>query len=272
MRHRPLLVIGVLFLLCSIGCDRASNTSQEALSETSSNTSTSRPVASAGHSAEPAATDSQVEQILRETQAVYAAAKTYRDTGVETTYLTKPPAGPKVTAERHFETRILAPTTFRVDIREGTAKGADVYWTGGEPEGKGQRFSATTQTSFDAPAEYLLPGNYEFTTIVPRMMMPFLLIGFSKPVTQMKNASLAGEETIDGHRCWVVTGENSGSEKTLWIDQQSHLIRQARRRALEKHRGDASAPSSETIITYKPELDPSLTDEDLRFVASTEKQ
>jgi hypothetical protein len=60
---------------------------------------------------------------------------------------------------------------------------------------------------------------------------------------------LAGEETLDGHACWLIKALTTKQQSAqFWIDKQSFLLRQF------KFKRQAGAISEERVLTWQPEV------------------
>lgn len=272
MRKLGLSAFAVLLIGSGLACDGSGNGPARATPG-----APAAPAPTAEPNAAPAVANSQAAEILQATNAAYTEARSYRDTGTETKYVGLAPNEPMTAAsENRFETRIVAPDTFRVDIHKGDD--IDVYWNGGVPAEKAKHYTGigsgigSIHKVYEQSVENMFPVN-DFTLVVPRLMLPFLLKGplNKKPITRMENPRLDGEEVVDDQPCWKVIGTYQIKEATLWIDKQSHLIRKFRHASGTSATGSVAGGRSvtvhggETIVTFHPELNPPLTPEDLTF-------
>lgn len=182
------------------------------------------------------------EQILQTMAETYSRATSYSDRGVRVTEFSAPQ--PHTNQER-FDTAFTRAAGFRFDFDNGHVPTPIVVWTN---NGKLHRYWAPG--AIEDESDLAIAAH---TSAVPRLLLPALAPGTS--VAELQHARVAGTEPVDGHPCWRVVGTwVGGDELTVWIDQNTHLLR---RTATHHHFPDAiERPAFDTQETtsYEPVL------------------
>jgi len=94
---------------------------------------------------------------------------------------------------------------------------------------------------------------------IPRLLLPEI---DGWPLTAVVDPRLDGEETLDGHVCLkLVARHSNGDPWTLWIDKDTHLVRQLFR----SHEFADKGFRTEQTTIYKPEVDVTIDPSELAF-------
>ncbi|MFO1467418.1 MAG: DUF2092 domain-containing protein [Steroidobacteraceae bacterium] len=205
------------------------------------------------------------DEILQKSRAVYAALKTYTDSGVvdrEYGQVADP------SHEHHtFHTAFRSPRKFLFDfVRAGNV---DRYIAWGDGANFHSYWKSTGSTS-DYPkgqgANAFLSGfSPTYTSIVKIAPWLFPGAGLVGTLTEFQPVSVAGTEKIDGHDClklvgkaqsvYGATGHISDVRATsVWIDVQSFLVRR-----IFEDRTEGKV-ASRTTTSFDPRANPEIDD------------
>jgi hypothetical protein len=175
-------------------------------------------------------------QLLREVQAKYASLQSYSAIGEVLSGLNVdgssavPPAS-KATIRIAFTIKLARPQMYRItwnweqkterQALSSTSKGA--VWSDGQ-----SRFM-TSDGKVTQPADTLMAtsgasgASGGASNTIPSIFFDLGTNGIKAP---LREAVLAGEESIDGEPCYVLKTSNGHFDHTLWISKASQLIRQ----------------------------------------------
>jgi outer membrane lipoprotein-sorting protein len=208
--------------------------------------------------------------ILEKTRETYLALKSYSDTGevideygtgqkdkhTFATYFTRTP--------RHF-------------LLEFNKQGGDRFVIWGDPDAFHTWWKTTgQQTDYPNPQNIPAISQSSYNTKGAAMKIPTLLYGKSSLAAAMLaigDPLLDGTDPVAGHPCHRIAGRASdtyaatGKEvnihrMTVWIDAESHLVRQVR----EEWKTTPGNVSRITTV-YQPQANPTLADSRFKFVA-----
>jgi len=173
--------------------------------------------------------------------ATYAGAAAYVDRGKARLELTA--GGAVESMQKTFETAFARPDRISVTVRSPQLS---IWKTGGRTFSFSAEHPELVQedTDLGLPLEEAQAPTLNVTTWVPRLL-------FGAPPMGHEVAS-DGRETIDGHPCWRIRARNGAHPVTLWIDEQSYLLRMIEERwriESEGKRYDVRA-----TIAYEPSL------------------
>ena len=142
---------------------------------------------------------------------------------------------------------VAVPPAARPPSREPFADTSFVLWTiGTATYAAWPQRNAQLARSVDAALGSAAGLSSHVAITVPQM----LRTGVASGRAELKDASVVGEDTVDGHPCWQVVGLGPNHEPvTLSIDERSHVLR--RTYTLVRSAGE---PVSITT-TYEPMLD-----------------
>lgn len=184
--------------------------------------------------------------IVRTMAATYARATSYTDRGVRVTEFSGPQPH---TVRQPFETAFIRSGGFRFEFRNGYDPKPIVVWTA---DGKIHRYWGPHSLEEEQNL-----GSATRPSDIARLLLPALAPGTG--VAELQRLRIAGTEPVDGHPCWRVVGTWPRSDEyTLWIDQQTSLLR---RTASQHHYPSAiDMPPFDTHETtiYEPVLNASV--------------
>jgi thiol-disulfide isomerase/thioredoxin len=188
-------------------------------------------------------------EILHETAETYAHAKTYVDHGQQTAVL----GSASHVQRRTFTTAFVRDQVFRFEyVDREHPRWPYVIWstpkqtlTSWVPR-PGIEVASDVGDALGTAAG--VSGG--LSVMIPALLFPR---GFDSSIASVANATRARDEAVSGHACWQITGSRQATTVTLWIDMQTHLIRQIE----ERYRvdGPRSPPFNVDEITR---IDPAL--------------
>lgn len=236
-------------------------------------------VAAAAAPAEPpaepppvvAANASTVADKLRACEAMYAAAKTYEDSGEVTTEFTA--AGRPVKDVKSFSTAFERDGRFLWQFRHSVQPGGKqehqfVVWSADQ-----KTFTSSWTLHKELPSHTDSVGSALAAPTgvsggAAMAVMPLLLpeIGWGGRPSNLKGAAEKPAETVDGVRCSVITGQNAvGGSVTLWLDASLAIrrIRTVQEIDPAKIRNGPAGEKfvSTTTISITPVFDGDIADE-----------
>jgi outer membrane lipoprotein-sorting protein len=198
-------------------------------------------------------------QILERTAKVYRECKTYRDSGAAKTVFIGDSRNRTVT--KPFTTAFVRPDRFRFEYldRRGEEE-FDRYliWKKGQDVRRWWDLRPGVQESTLDGALSAAKGVSSNSSYA----VPSLLLGPIRGwglVTDLANAARKADGDLDGSRCFVIQGGTEDEPKTLWIDQQTFLLR----RIDEQNTFDDFR--TEETTTYEPVLDEEIPESLLVF-------
>jgi cytochrome c biogenesis protein CcmG/thiol:disulfide interchange protein DsbE len=187
--------------------------------------------------------------------ATYEAATSYTDRGVTTSS----------SGNSSFETVYVRPNKLRFEYRDnGDPQRAHVVWSDGNrtlsqsyltpgivDDGRRLIIAIAVASDVTAGTAYAIPS----------LLLPHVL----PAMTERVDFKLEGSETVDGHRCWHVTGHGlRDSRYALWIDRDSHLLRRVVRQV---HARTPGRPDVEVTMSYDPRVNTAIAPDLLRPLA-----
>jgi outer membrane lipoprotein-sorting protein len=199
-------------------------------------------------------------QILDRMSKVYAACKSYQDSGVVKTVFIQP--GANRTVEKPFATAFVRPDRFRFEYKEKRANGQDsryIVWRKGKDvqtwwditpgikkrESLGLAVAGATGVS----------GSSAHT--IPALRVPGEVGG--RRLTEIAEPSRAEDDKLAGVACFRIVGRFAGDPMTLWIDQRTLLVRR-----IETQHQFANFRTV-TTTTYDPTIDADVHEKRLAF-------
>jgi len=192
---------------------------------------------------------------------VYASCSTYTDEGdaslgLEGMKFVKPVPKP-------FSTVFVRPSSFRFEFGPRLQKegfGSFIAWKAGDVD---RSWWPTTRRESGAPLETTLYRLADTTSgaslTIPTLLAPALFQG-SSILTALEELKLAGEDKIDGHKCFRIEAKFQGLPLKLWIDRNEFLIRKFERKV--RVGGDRDLV---LVVTYKPQVNVNVTADKLAF-------
>jgi hypothetical protein len=222
--------------------------------------------------------------LLKRSMAFYASLSTYSDSG------TAVREGPGLVDRWKFKTYFLRPLDFRFDFQGVTSQSAGLTVDSSAQhvalwmiQGELQSFNQQLRThntigrTGNQPGELLNASAYTAGTSV---LIPSLLFAKSDlpgSIRQIREATHAGFESVNGHRCHRIVGTAaqfypSGKmtnvrQVTVWLDAQSLLVRKVFE---DTPQGYPAGSFLRLTINLDPQANPKLEDENFQFVVPKE--
>jgi len=250
------------FVLAALGLSLACEAAQEPPSPA--------PAVPAEAGDAPSAAENAAREIIATMAKAYAECSSYRDSGTVTTkfIVTSKAARDAMGAERTdhlaFKTVFVRNGSFRFEY-------ADLEgWAANKPlivssDGKAVRTwwhvepgveTASSLSMAIAGATGVSRGSAH---TVPRLLLPEIR-GWS--LTETVEPRCAGEDFIDGRTCLKIVAKHpAGDPRTIWIDKESHLIRQL---SQSHDHGDKGFRTEQTT-SYAPEVNVTIDPVELEF-------
>lgn len=199
-------------------------------------------------------------EILKRMATTYAAAATYRDSGVVRTEFVRN-EGTRFT-ERPFMTAFVRPDRFRFEFTDTRASGQStryIVWRGGSDVATWWDVGARLERGLSlglalAGATGVSGGSAH---AVPRLLMPDEVDGWA--LTDLQDAQRAPDDNVDGVRCFRVRGRNLDDPIVVWVGQSDYLLRLIE----SSHRFDDF--TSRTSAHYSPVANAEVRDDLLQF-------
>jgi outer membrane lipoprotein-sorting protein len=217
-------------------------------------------------------TPSAAEDVLARSRAVYASLRSYADTG--TMIYEYGPRGAVLADHHTFKTSYRAPRNFYFEFNKDAGTDRFVVWSDGPAFHTWWAATGVTDTyppgrGTDAFAIGAVPTSNTITNIPPLL---FSTAGLTGTLTELRDASVAGTEVIDGHQCQKITGiakstyAATGNEVNVrkvivWLDTDTALVR----RIFEDSSGVPAGNTSRSTVTFEPRANPTLEDAKFRF-------
>jgi outer membrane lipoprotein-sorting protein len=208
--------------------------------------------------------------ILHRVAALYAATKTYQDSGVVTLRIEGAGAGGGLISNVPFKTAYRAPDQFRFEFNAPHPRMIPmpsmhwiIYRNGKKVEQ--WAFSKTgTQGSLNRALAGATGVSSAAAHTIPALLMPEVIGG--RKITDGTGASLLSEAACSGSICFRVQEGSSGqaqSTKTIWIDR-TLLVRR-----IDAHLPIPDHAAIDTATIYRPVINEPVADAALKFDAPT---
>jgi thiol-disulfide isomerase/thioredoxin len=187
-------------------------------------------------------------EILHETAETYAHAKTYVDQGVQRMALSeRSSSGVSVT----FSTAFARGGQFRFEyLYLGDPHRSIVVWSDGA-----QTLTSMHDVRQDSSLRAALAAqtgmSSETSHMIPALLFPS--IGGWIP-TDLSEATVASDEAVEGSACWHIRGQRGDRTVTLWIDKQTHLIRQLEEQYVVHPEPPRPAYAVDQITRFEPTI------------------
>jgi outer membrane lipoprotein-sorting protein len=214
--------------------------------------------------------------ILKKSQATYAALHAYADTGsVDAEF--GPPNG--IVREHHtFRTLFRAPRHFLFDFVKQEKSDRFVVWADDEAFHTWWQATgvADVYPKGQGAGAFVAGGQPTLNSLMVLSPWLFPQGELDGALTEFQDASLAGTEAVNGHSCYKLTGvgksvyRQSGHvsnvrKMTVWIDAQTLLVR----RVFEDTAEGTGSDANRFTTTFEPQANPTL--EDARFAFTPPK-
>jgi hypothetical protein len=222
--------------------------------------------------------------LLKRSMAFYSTLPAYTDSG------TAVREGPGLVDRWKFRTYFRRPLDFRFDFQGVTSQSAGltvdsstqhiVLWMiKGELQSFNQQMRThnTVPRTGNQPAELLnaSSGTAGTSVLIPSML--FAKADLPGSIRQIREATHAGFESINGHRCHKIVGTAaqfypSGQmtnvrQVTVWLDAESLLVRKVFE---DTPKGYPTNAFLRLTITLEPQANPQLDDASFRFAVPGE--
>jgi len=201
--------------------------------------------------------DIDARRIVDRMVKAYAECKTYRDSGVIKSRF-KNTVSPAFTVEYSFTTAYVRPDRFRFEIKDDDANSLLIAANG-----------QNIQTWWDVEPGIQNPESVEIAMAqalgftggdvgrIPAMLMPQELAGLAD--LEIIAPKQIGDGMLQDVECFRLEYNFRDEQFILWIDKQSHLVRQIDERI------EADGVTIERTTTFDPTIDGKITDEMLEF-------
>jgi hypothetical protein len=218
-------------------------------------------------------------QIVELANQAYARCDSYRDSGVVvTSYVSE---DGEWTAEKPFTTAFQRPKRLRLEINDrsvGEPPPTSIIWASGDEVRTWSDLDPGVETPPNlAEALAAATGSSQGVSYrVPSLLLPADAATGRHPL-ELNYAVRIGDADEDGFGCFRIRGQSIRTPRTLgegeqavvlqensviiWIDQRSFLVR----RVEETNVYDTFR--TETITTYRPQIDVQIPSEELEFGA-----
>ena len=222
--------------------------------------------------------------LLKRSMAIYSSLPSYADSG------TAVREGPGLVDRWKFQTHFLRPLNFRFDFQGVTSQSAGltmdassqhiVLWMiEGELQSFNQQMRAhnTVPRTGNQPAELLnaSAGTAGTSVLIPSML--FAKADLPGSIRQIREATHAGFESVNGHRCHKIVGTAaqfypSGQmtnvrQVTVWLDAQSLLVRKVFE---DTPKGYPTSSFLRLTINLDPQANPKLEAASFQFTLPKE--
>lgn len=215
--------------------------------------------------------EQRAAEALAETRRAYAAVKSFTDQGTVQRTIVKG-TGERAPAPRRFTLAFARPDRWRFEYappEQGAAPGAGGgaasasarehhavwqddsgsarLWRTAQPMGQPRSTLAAALAEGGGLSQGVLP-------LYARLLLPDQ-VSTPSLLERLNDAKSEREETVQGHRCTVVTGQSARGPVTLWLCSTTRLIRQM------EIRSDVAV----TTFTFNPQINPTLGPSAFRF-------
>lgn len=218
---------------------------------------------------------------LAQSRAVYAALKSYADTG--TVLQEFGPAAAPVRERHAFKTYYRAPRHFFFDFTKGEKPGGIRFVIWGDGEAFHTWWSTTgleeTYPRGSGARAFVLSTHPTVGSSVLISPLLFAGAGLIGTLEELANVSLQGTETIGGRQCHKLAGvarsryatghEVNIRRTTVWIDVQSLLVRRVFE---DTPRGTPAGSVSRVTTTFEPQANPTLDSSRFRFAVPSPQE
>ncbi len=202
-------------------------------------------------SAAVSAQQPNASDIFKQVAEVYSGCRSYSD-DVSVNYKVVGFAVP-YTFQEHYHTAYIGPDHFRFEIpSRGLAKPWIIWKDGDAVESSGASGSYFHPQSLDVALSTVAFASHGGSLLVPPLLMP-KSVRTTNVFSVIANATVAGEEKMDGHAVYRIEGTMWDEPITLWIDRTQYLILKIYRRITIGSR------VQEVMLQFKPKLNPEIS-------------
>lgn len=206
------------------------------------------------------AVGAKANELIASVAEVYRSAKSYRDTGAITAFDAD---GESERDHVTFKTAYVRPGRFRFEWREpwpidGTVR--RVVWSDGRESRTWWQVPLGDDLDEQEPSLELAIAGATGVSRGTAHAIPSLLLSphvDGRSIKDLVRPRIERDTTLDQRRVWVVAGINGSCLLHVYVDQETLLILRIDESQSEDH------GLLDSTTTYRPELDPNITDSEL---------
>ncbi len=206
-----IIAVPVVMALMLAGCSPKSETAGQSKSASKS---------------EPAVDTLSAAQVIQRMAQTYAQCKTYTDTGTDTSVTTSKSGEdtgvPNSVDVLQFSTAMVRPNQFRFEYSE-KGKPGRVVWRSGQEVKVSMAGPPAINKSLALAIAFFTGISDGTAYTIPALLMPSEVTGIK--LTDMRKPVRGEDQSIDGRNCFSIQGQLPGGRSTIWIDQESFLVR-----------------------------------------------
>ncbi len=220
-----------------------------------------------------------VNEAIERSRAVFAALRSYSDTGTIVTEMQV--SGAPMIVERHsFVTFYRAPRHFYLEFNEDKKAGGDRYVLWGNDEAFHTWWSTTGVQDTFPKGKGALAFNVSVTPTqgMSLLIAPWLFAqaGLEGPLVNLQDAKTGELEPVGERRCHKVTGGSRTAYSrnldrlrptTVWVDAQTSLVCKVFQGSAP---GTPAGTTQHVTVTFEPRANPAI--EDARFLFTPAKK
>ena len=169
---------------------------------------------------EPAVDTLSAAQVIERMAQTYAQCKTYTDTGTHTSVTTSKSG--EETEVLQFSTAMVRPNQFRFEYSE-KGKPGRVVWRSGQEVKVSMAGPPAINKSLALAIAFFTGISDGTAYTIPALLMPSEVTGIK--LTDMRKPVRGEDQSIDGRNCFSIQGQLPEGRSTIWIDQESFLVR-----------------------------------------------
>jgi hypothetical protein len=206
--------------------------------------------------------------LMQRTRDAYHKLQSYSDTGEVVTDYQGIGTSVLSRTKGSFQTTYEAPRHFRLKFRKENGEELAI-WTKGQERTVYSWWSATrVADSSPSVVPFMTAASPTLgsTTLIPTLLFP--QAKFNAQLDQLADPKRDADETVDGHACYRIRGDERASKGSMvrplvvWIDRESLLVRRV---AEETPESMGKGAVSRTTWTIHPQANPKLSEGDFGF-------
>ncbi len=170
------------------------------------------------------ANDPKATQVIARMAKVYSECQSYSDSGSVTTVFRSGTGNE--TEVKHFSTAMMRPSKFRFEFSEQqNPQSRYIVWQDGDEVRTW--WDLNSRSEREDSLGLALAGATGVSSgaahTIPSLLMPNEIGG--RLLTDLEAARLADNKLLDGHACHTIEALYAGDPITIWIDEQTFLVR-----------------------------------------------
>lgn len=206
------------------------------------------------------ANDPEASQVIARMAKVYSECQTYSDSGSVTTVIHSD--GSNETEVKPFLTAMVRPSKFRFEFSEQrNTDSRYIVWRDGDDVRTwwdlNKRSEREDTLGMALAGATGVSGGSAHT--IPSLLIPDEIGGWL--ITDIEAAKLGNKEVLDGHACYTIEALYAGDPITIWIDEQTYLVRR-----IDSTSVFGGFTTTETTV-YDPLVDQEVDPKQLTFNA-----